>query len=102
MNQPEINEENLRAHFREEVGPVKWKELERFFAGGTVIEVDKSLDLVDVAVHVTLDNASRVKEWMDSGFVRRIEDEVAIRLNEENATVTGVVSRPWVFIQIGE
>lgn len=102
MNQPEITEENLRAHFNEEVGPVKWKELERFFAGGTVIEIDPSLDLVDVAVHVSLDNASRVKEWMDAGLVRRIEDEVAIRLSEEDATVTGVVARPWVFIQTGK
>ena len=102
MNEPEKTEENLRAHFKEEIGPVKWNDLERFFAAGTVIDIDSTLDLVEVAVNVTIDNSLLVKEWMDAGLVRRIEDDIAIKLMETDATVTGVVSRPWIFVQIGE
>ena len=102
MSDSQRNEEELRLHFTEEKAPVPWKELERFFAQGLVIEIDAALDLVEVAVHVALDRAEKVKEWMESGLVRRMNDELAIRLSEANLSVTGVVSRPWIFVQLND
>lgn len=102
MTEPIRTPESLRIHFAEELAPIRWKELELFFAKGIVIEIDASLDLVEVAVQMALDNAEQLRNWMDSGLVRHLEDRVAIKLSESKTTVTGVVSHPWVLIQIRE
>lgn len=102
MNSTGKNETELREHFEAEVGQINWKEIERFFASGTVIEIDTALDLVDVAVTATMDNSLLLKKWLEEGLIRHLNDETAIDLSATNASFNGVVVRPWVFVQIGK
>ena len=43
-----------KAKVNEETSQIAWKDLQRFFAGGTIIYVAPELDLVDVAFQMSI------------------------------------------------
>lgn len=82
-----------------ETGRLPWQALEKFFANGSLVFVDRSLDLVDVAYEFSKDNAEKTKLWLGSGQVAKLTDEQAVMYHKENAEFWSVVVRPWVLIQ---
>ena len=100
MEKMEKNEENLRLHFQNELGEIYWKDIEVFFASGSVIEVSRDLSLVDAAVSFSLDDAQSVQKWIDEGLVGKLSDAKAVKLADENARIQALVSKPFVLIQI--
>lgn len=96
---PEKNEENLRRHYEAEKGPIPWKELELYFAHGSAVYVEESLDMVEVAVQMALDNRSRFQGWMDDQKIRVVPDDLAREWFDNKATVMAVVVSPWVLVQ---
>jgi len=50
-----------------ETAKIAWKDLEVYFASGNVIHVSPELDLTNVALQITQDNAEQLKDWMNSG-----------------------------------
>ena len=92
-------EEIDRYKINAETGRLPWQALEKFFANGSLIYVDRSLDLVEVAYEFSKDNAEKTKLWLGSGEVAKLSDEQAIAFQKENAEFWAVVVRPWVLIQ---
>jgi hypothetical protein len=85
-----LNRETARLH---------WHELLPHFASGNVVAVDAGLDLIDVAVRVSLDEAARIKQWMDDGMFGRISDaQASAWLNDDPALWT-VIVKPWILVQ---
>lgn len=82
-----------------ETGKISWHELQPHFARGVVIQVDNSLDLLNVAVEFIKDNKDQVADWLDSGKVDKVSDTQARNWAEENPTLWSVVAAPWVLIQ---
>ena len=82
-----------------ETAKAPWKELERFYAQGILILVDSSLDLIKTSFAISSDNAEQVKQWMESGLLKRNFDQQAIEWEKINADVWTVVIRPWVLVQ---
>lgn len=82
-----------------ETAAIAWSDLERFFAQGLAIYVANDVDLVDAALAMSKDDSSRVKEWLDSGKVQPVPDDVAKAWVDTNAEVWAVVIRPWVLVQ---
>jgi hypothetical protein len=96
---PERNEENLFRHYRAEAGPIKWRELEYYFANGSVIFVDAALDITEVALRMALDDRKAVEEWMKQNLVSIVSDEKARHWNEGDSTVLAVTVPPWILVQ---
>ncbi len=82
-----------------ETAQIRWHELQRFFASGSAIAVDASLDLTQVAAQIAANNAAQIKECMDAGLVDAVKDSQALAWYEADALVWAVVIKPWVLVQ---
>lgn len=82
-----------------ETAKISWKELERFYAQGKAILVDSSLNLVDASYAISLDDATRIIEWMEQGLLLKQFDDQAKLWHQQDAEVWSVVIHPWVLVQ---
>jgi len=82
-----------------ETAKIAWKDLEVYFASGNVIHVSPELDLTNVALQITQDNAEQLKDWMNSGMIDAVTDEQAKEYADTEATVWAVVIKPWILTQ---
>ena len=89
----------LKKKLNLETGRIAWKELQTFFAHGSVIFVDVSLDLLVVAEQLVADNSALFNEWMSAGLVNKVSDQQAKGWFERDATLWSVVIKPWVLVQ---
>ncbi len=92
---PEVTRETLNL----ETAKIAWKDLEVHFASGNVISVSPELDLIDVALVITKDDSTQLKEWTEHGLIDSVTDEQAKTFHETKATVWAVVIKPWILIQ---
>jgi hypothetical protein len=92
-------QEIYRAKVNLETSRIAWKELQRFFAGGTAIYVSNELDLVEVAFQISEDNQAQVMQWLSSGQIGKVADEQALAWFEADAEVWAVVVSPYVLVQ---
>jgi len=89
----------LRANINNETSQISWLELQRFFAGGWLIYVSSTVNLLDVAVAFTLDNKDQVSRWLTTGDIAKVSDEQAKSWLKENTLFWSTVVKPWVLIQ---
>jgi len=89
----------LRANINNETSQINWSELQRFFAGGWLIYVSNTINLLDVAVAFSLDDKDKVSQWLASGDIAKVSDEQARQWHHENALFWSTVVKPWVLIQ---
>ena len=82
-----------------ETSKIAWKELQRFFASGSAVFVASPLDLVDVAYQFSIDNKSRVEQWMQNKQVALVSDQQALNWLESDTEVWAVVVKPWILVQ---
>lgn len=92
-------EESSWAQINRETARIPWRELQRFFARGRAVAVDRRLDLVDVALRLARDESSQVQEWMSGGTIGRVSDGQARDWFERDAELWAVVVKPWVLVQ---
>lgn len=90
----------LRERLNLETARITWRELERYFAGGKLVHVDTTLDLVEVATTFAEDNAQKLQEWIQARQVVKLRDETAIDWAKRNPNnLWAVVVVPWVLVQ---
>ena len=97
-----INEKilaSLRQELNEQTAQMRWSELERFFAGGTVISVVGELDLIDVGARIAADDKDSVLTWMNAGLIYKVTDDEAGIWQGEDALLWTVVVKPWILVQ---
>ena len=82
-----------------ETSTIPWKELQRFFASGSAVFVDSTLDLVEVAYQFSIDNKELVAQWLQSHQVALVSDQQALEWLEVDADVWAVVVKPWILVQ---
>ena len=89
----------LHDKINRETGRVKWRELDRHFASGSVIYVSEALDLIKVALRVAHDDKDSILAWMQAGTVAKVSDLQAQAWTESDATVWASVVSPFVLVQ---
>ena len=98
-----MNNSNLTNVARErlnlETSKIAWRELQRFFASGTAVWVDNTLDLVDVAVQFANDNKAQVEAWLQSQKIALVSDLQAGTWLQNESEVWAVVVKPWILVQ---
>jgi len=92
-------EEVLRAKINLETSRINWHDLQSFYAKGLVVGVSKDLDIVDVALQLTLDNKPQFESWQKAGLVIDISDEQALKWYDNKTDLWAVVVRPWILVQ---
>lgn len=94
------NDALLHARLNQETARIAWPELMPWFATGMVIAVSPDLDLIDVAMAVTRDDTTSVRNWMSSLQVAKVSDEQAREWLGQNVEVWAVVVKPWILVQV--
>ncbi len=82
-----------------ETAKVPWKELQKFFAQGLAINVDKNLDLIDIGVQISKDNKEIISTLMEQGKIKKVDDHQAQKWLNEEVMVWALVIKPWLLIQ---
>ncbi len=82
-----------------ETAKIHWQELEKFYAQGKLILVSDTLNLVDVGYAISMDDATKIIEWMESGLLKKDFNDLAIEWHDNNEEVWSVVINPWVLVQ---
>ena len=95
----ENSSELLRAKLNLETSKIAWKELQRFFAGGSALAVAADLDLVEVALQMSEDNVAQIQQWAAAGKLGKVSDEQAGKWLTDDVSVWAVVVSPWVLVQ---
>lgn len=85
-----------------ETAQIAWKDLQTFFAGGSVVYVAPGLDLLTVAEQLAADNSALFSEWMSAGKVAKVTDEQAQYWYAADELLWAVVIKPWVLVQPSE
>ncbi len=78
---------------------IPWKDLEKFYAQGKLILVSDTLNIVDVGYSISLDDATKIIEWMEHGLLVKEFNNQAKAWHNEDAEVWSVVIHPWVLVQ---
>ncbi len=89
----------LKAKLNQETAKAGWAELQPFFARGQTVYVDPALDLVEVALAFSEDNAAQITLWKEKGQVDNVSDEQAGQWYDADQTLWTVVVMPWVLVQ---
>ena len=89
----------VREELNAETAKIYWKEVETFFANGTVIYVSSELDLIDVALDICLDNKLKVQQWMSGNLINKVSDQQALEWLSGDTVLWSVVVKPWVLVQ---
>jgi len=90
---------SLRAELNEQTAQMHWSELERYFAGGTLISVAAELDLLDVGARIAADDKASVQDWMKAELLHRVNDAQAMQWLAQDALLWTVVVKPWILVQ---
>lgn len=98
-DQLEVPEVTTKESINLETAKIAWKDLEVYFAGGNVISVSSELDLTEVALQITKDDATSLKDWMSKGMIDVVTDDQAKNYADTEASVWAVVIKPWILIQ---
>lgn len=93
------NDTELHDKINRETGRVKWRELDRHFAAGSVIWVSEQLDLIDVALRIAHDDKTSITRWMNDGTVAKVSDAQAQAWHDGDATLWASVVSPFVLVQ---
>ena len=90
---------SLRSELNEQTAQMRWTELERFFASGSVISIASELDLIDVGARIAADDKHSVQRWMDAGLLHKTTDSEASDWAKNDALLWVVVVKPWILVQ---
>jgi len=89
----------LRQEFLGQTARIHWLELEQHFAQGNVVRVGATLDLVEVAVQLGLDNTDQFQAWIAGGDIAPVSDTEASAWHAANTELWAVVAAPWILVQ---
>ncbi|MBA6411665.1 DUF2288 family protein [Parahaliea sp. F7430] len=89
----------LRREFHGQTAQIAWRDLQTYYAHGSVVRVASELDLIEVAVQLGLDNVTQFEQWTASGQVAAVSDDEALAWYEAQRSLWAVVAPPWVLVQ---
>ena len=92
-------EKLLYAKINLETAQIPWKELERFFAGGRIISVDDSVDMIRVAQLMAADDVKAVSDMLEKKDIGKVTDLQARIWSASDALLWAVVVKPWILVQ---
>jgi len=99
MNTDPLKDTELHDKINRETARVRWSELERHFAHGSVVYVSTELDLVEAALRIAHDDRETITRWMAEGKLAKVSDLQALAWQESDAELWASVVSPFVLVQ---
>jgi hypothetical protein len=99
MNIDPLKDTELHDKINRETARVRWSELERHFAHGSVVYVSTELDLVEAALRIAHDDKETISRWMAEGKLAKVSDLQASSWQESDAELWASVVSPFVLVQ---
>jgi hypothetical protein len=99
MNTNPEKDTELHDKINRETARVKWPELERHFAQGSVVYVSEELDLIEVALRISHDDKQYVQRWMAEGKLAKVTDVQAQSWAAGDVALWASVVSPFVLVQ---
>ena len=99
MKTDPLKDSELHDKINSETARVKWSELERHFAHGSVVYVSEELDLVEVARRIAHDDKDSITRWMNEGKVAKVSDVQARTWQAADVQLWASVVSPFVLVQ---
>ena len=100
MNDEQVDREALlRGEYHGQTARIPWHDLQTHYARGNVVIVSPTLDLVEVAVQLGMDNSQAFQGWIEGGDIASVSEEQALHWYDSDAVLWAVVAAPWVLIQ---
>ena len=94
-----LKKQDVITKLNHECALMPWAEVQRFFAAGMMIYVQRPLDLLEASAEISLDNSALLNQWMSAGLVGRVSDEQATQWQATDMNLWSVVVAPWIFVQ---
>ncbi len=91
--------DSLFGKLNRETARIHWRELQRFYAQGAVLEVAPALDLIAVAAAMADDDATQIQQYLGSGDLSRVDEARAQQWFDAEQELWAVVVEPWVLVQ---
>ena len=82
-----------------ETSTVPWHELQKLFASGVVLSLDKELDMIEVAHQIANDDTAAVDALIRENKIQHVSNDQAKRWYADNTLLWSVVVKPWVLVQ---
>ena len=92
-------DDERRAYFLGQTARLSWEEIAPFFARGQVVWVAETLDLIEVALALAVDDAPQLRRWMAADHVAVLDTATAKVWVEVPRELWAVVVQPWVLVQ---
>ena len=100
MNDEQVDREALlRGEYHGQTARIPWHDLQTHYARGNVVIVSATLDLVEVAVQLGMDNSQAFQGWIEDGDIASVSEDQALHWYDSDAVLWAVVAAPWVLIQ---
>jgi hypothetical protein len=99
MNIDPLKDTELHDKINRETARVRWSELERHFAHGSVVYVSTELDLVEAALRIAHDDKETITRWMAEGKLAKVSDLQASSWQESDTELWASVVSPFVLVQ---
>jgi hypothetical protein len=99
MNIDPLKDTELHDKINRETARVRWSELERHFAHGSVVYVSTELDLVEAALRIAHDDKETITRWMAEGKLAKVSDLQAQTWQASDAELWASVVSPFVLVQ---
>jgi len=99
MTNKSSKSDSLQSTLNLETAQIAWRELQTFFAAGSVVSVDSSQDMLYVAEQLAADNTVLFSKWVKEGTVGAVSDQQALEWYKQDALLWSVVIKPWVLVQ---
>lgn len=95
-------EPSLVEKLHSETAKISWHDLQPYFANGSLLAVDQTLDLVAVAVDVAQDSSDKLKNKIESKLICAPSNDQARSWYAADVDFWAVVVAPFVLVQLVE
>jgi len=89
---------DLKKQLNEDLNVATWEMLKPHLKRGALVEIHESLDLVEVCMAVAQDKAEIIKDWMDKGLVKNVDEKYFSE--QEGLKFKFLILSPYVLMQI--
>ena len=83
----------------QETARIDWQELQRYYAGGNMVEVHPTIDLVQVGLEIVNDNKALIEQYITDKKIQPVDDEQAKQWLAVNQNLWALVVKPWILVQ---
>ena len=95
-----MNEQDTLRRLNQETAKIHWQELQRYYAGGNMVEIDIDLDLVKTGAEIVNDNTALIESLIKGKKITPVDDNRATHWHEQNQLLWALVVKPWILVQL--